>query len=112
MSTVTRSDPAQRGRTTPDSVSTPISVASGWLVTDLSGIGLHEHLLQQPERYRAWILERPEQVLFGSDRYLGAVPDMRRSWDILEVLDLGDDVGAAVRHGNARRFTPALVPPR
>jgi hypothetical protein len=83
-----------------------------WLVTDLSGIGLHEHLLQQPDQYRSWILERPQRVLFGSDRYLGAVPDMRRSWDILDVLALGEDVDAAVRHGNASRFTPRLVPPR
>lgn len=83
-----------------------------WVVTDLSGVGLHEHLVQQPESYRAWILERPERVLFGSDRYLGAIPEMRRSWDILELMQLGDDVDAAVRRGNASRFTPRLVPPR
>lgn len=83
-----------------------------WLVTDLAGIGLHEHLIENHEDYRAWILERPQRVLFGSDRYLGALRELRQSWDILDVLQLGDDVDAAVRYGNASRFTPHLVPTR
>ncbi|MDP1818601.1 MAG: amidohydrolase family protein [Acidimicrobiales bacterium] len=74
------------------------------LVVDMSGIELHRSMWERLDAYRSFITEHAERVLFGSDQYIGAPDRLRRSWDLVDALELPEHVEERLRWRNASRF--------
>lgn len=78
-----------------------------WLVTDMSGIELHQSMYDRLPAYNKFISGYADRVLYGSDQYICDTAELRGAWALLDALELDDEVDERVRHTNAAAFLSA-----
>ena len=75
-----------------------------WLVTDMSGIELHQSMYERLPAYRDFVTRFAGRVLYGSDQYVCDTAALQGAWRLVDALELADDVDEQVRYANAERF--------
>ncbi|MDQ1490921.1 MAG: hypothetical protein QOJ23_3435 [Actinomycetota bacterium] len=75
-----------------------------WLVTDMSGIELHQSMYERLPAYHEFVTRFAGRVLYGSDQYVCDTAALQGAWGLLDALELGVEVDEQVRYANAERF--------
>jgi hypothetical protein len=75
-----------------------------WLVTDMSGIELHQSMYERLPAYHEFVTRFAGRVLYGSDQYVCDTAALQGAWRLVDALELAPEVDEQVRYANAERF--------